>query len=98
MARSGHDRDPGRACRGLRPRGIGASNCIPNATHHPKPALLCLYGLDLWAFPMHFWDPMMNRVACTGFCALESALVSRAGGMMFTTIITMTTRTRGASG
>jgi hypothetical protein len=47
---------------------------------------------------MHFWDPMMNRFARFDLCALESAAVSRAGGMMFTTIITMTTRTRGASG
>jgi hypothetical protein len=52
----------------------------------PKPA------------PVHFWDPMMSRLTNTGNRALESAAMPRAGGMMITTIITMTTRERGAFG
>jgi hypothetical protein len=47
---------------------------------------------------MHFWDPMMSRLTNTCDRALESAAMSRAGGMMITTIITMTTRERGAFG
>ena len=47
---------------------------------------------------VHFWDPMLNRFVRTGTRALESAAVPLAGGMMFTTIITMTTRKRGAFG
>jgi hypothetical protein len=47
---------------------------------------------------MHFWDPMMSRLTNTGDRALESAAMPRAGGMMITTIITMTTRERGAFG
>jgi hypothetical protein len=47
---------------------------------------------------MHFWDPMMSRLTNTGNRALESAAMPCAGGMMITTIITMTTRERGAFG
>jgi hypothetical protein len=47
---------------------------------------------------MHFWDPMMSRLTNTGDRALEGAAMPRAGGMMITTIITMTTRERGAFG
>jgi hypothetical protein len=54
--------------------------------------------VDLIAHSMHFWDPMLNRYPCTGFRALESAAMSLAGSMTFTTIIITTTRTRGASG
>jgi hypothetical protein len=41
---------------------------------------------------------MLNRFVRTGTRALESAAMPLAGGMMFTTIITMTTRKRGAFG
>lgn len=47
---------------------------------------------------MHFWDPMLNRFARTAISALESAAMPLASSMMFTTIITMTTRKRGAFG
>jgi len=47
---------------------------------------------------MHFWDPMLSRLTNTGNCALESAAMPRAGSMTITTIITMTTRERGAFG
>jgi hypothetical protein len=47
---------------------------------------------------VHFWDPMMSQFVRTRFSALESAAMLRAGGTMFTTIITMTTRMRGAIG
>jgi hypothetical protein len=47
---------------------------------------------------MHFWDPMLSRLTNTGNRALESAAMPHAGGMMITTIITMTTRERGAFG
>jgi len=56
----------------------------------------------LWVDPppvrVHFWDPMMSRLTNTGNSALESAAMPRAGSMMITTIITMTTRERGAFG
>jgi len=54
--------------------------------------------VDATAAAMHFWDPMMSRLTNTGDRALESAAMTRAGGMMITTIITMTTRERGAFG
>lgn len=54
--------------------------------------------VDAEASPMHFWDPMLSRLTNTGNRALESAAMPRAGGMMITTIITMTTRERGAFG
>ena len=54
--------------------------------------------VDAEATPMHFWDPMLSRLTNTGNRALESAAMLRAGGMMITTIITMTTRERGAFG
>ncbi len=41
---------------------------------------------------------MLNRFVRTGISALESAAMLLAGSMMFTTIITMTTRERGAFG
>jgi hypothetical protein len=41
---------------------------------------------------------MLNHFVRTDTSALESAAMSFAGSMMFTTIITMTTRRRGASG
>ena len=48
---------------------------------------------------MHFWDPMMSRLTNTGDRALvQSAATPCAGSMMITTIITMTTRERGAFG
>jgi hypothetical protein len=47
---------------------------------------------------MHFWDPMLSRLTNTGDRALHSAAVPRAGSMMITTIMTMTTRERGAFG
>jgi hypothetical protein len=54
--------------------------------------------LDLQGASVHFWDPMLNRFVRTGSRALESAAMALAGSMMFTTIITMTTRKRGAFG
>jgi hypothetical protein len=69
---------------------------------------ICHGGSDFFAFAplrvdasaaaMHFWDPMMSRLTNTGDCALESAAMPCAGIMMITTIITMTTRERGAFG
>ena len=41
---------------------------------------------------------MLTRFIRTGFQALESAAMPLAGSMTFTTIITMTTRKRGALG
>jgi hypothetical protein len=54
--------------------------------------------VDARVAPMHFWDPMMSRLTNTGDRALKSAAMPRAAGMMITTIITMTTRERGAFG
>jgi hypothetical protein len=54
--------------------------------------------VDQYSHPVHFWDPMLTRFIRTGFHALESAAMPLAGSMMFTTIITTTTRMRGASG
>jgi len=54
--------------------------------------------VDARAAAMHFWDPMLSRLTNTGNRALESAAMPRAGTMMITTIITMTTRERGAFG
>jgi hypothetical protein len=54
--------------------------------------------VDAPAAPVHFWDPMMSRLTNTGDRALKGAAMPRAGGMMITTIITMTTRERGAFG
>jgi len=85
----------------------------PSAATSPVPGRIELYpiyhgGSDFFAYaplwvdvtaaPMHFWDPMMSRQTNTGDSALESAAMPRAGGMMITTIITMTTRERGAFG
>ena len=53
--------------------------------------------VDAAQHAVHFWDPMMSRLENTGVSALPSATVSRAA-MMFMTIITITTRTRGAIG
>ena len=47
---------------------------------------------------VHFWDPMLSRQTNTGDRALESAAMPFAGGMTITTIMTMTTRERGAFG
>jgi hypothetical protein len=47
---------------------------------------------------MHFWDPMLSRLTNTGNRALESAAMPFARGMMMITIITTTTRMRGAIG
>lgn len=47
---------------------------------------------------MHFWDPMLNRFTLANHCALNSAAKPLAGSMTITTIITTTTRMRGASG
>ena len=46
---------------------------------------------------MHFWDPMLSRPTNTGNRALESAAMPFARGMMIT-IMTTTTRMRGALG
>jgi hypothetical protein len=54
--------------------------------------------VDLPAAPVHFWDPMLSRLTNTGNRALESVAMPFASGMMITTIITMTTRERGAFG
>jgi hypothetical protein len=54
--------------------------------------------VDLADSSVHFWDPMLSRLTNTGNCALESAAMPRAAGMTITTIITMTTRERGAFG
>jgi hypothetical protein len=54
--------------------------------------------VDAPAADRHFWDPMMSRLTNTGDRALESAPMPCAGSMMITTIITMTTRERGAFG
>jgi hypothetical protein len=54
--------------------------------------------VDLQGASVHFWDPMLNRFVRTGVSALESAAIPLAGSMMFTTIITMTMRKRGAFG
>ena len=54
--------------------------------------------LDPDASCVHFWDPMMNRLASTAQRALNSAAMSRAGAMLMIMTITTTTRTRGANG
>ncbi len=54
--------------------------------------------VDLQGSSVHFWDPMLNRFARTVVSALESAAMPLASSMMFATIITMTTRKRGAFG
>jgi hypothetical protein len=69
---------------------------------------ICHGRSDFFAFPplwvdaqgalLHFWDPMMSRLTNTGNRALKSAAMPRAASMMITTIITMTTRLRGAFG
>jgi len=53
--------------------------------------------VDLAAAPVHFWDPMLSRLTNTVNFALESAAMPFARSMM-TTIITMITPMRGASG
>jgi hypothetical protein len=57
-----------------------------------------LLWVDASGVSVHFWDPMQSRLTNTGNRALESAAMPRAGGMMITTIITITTRERGAFG
>ena len=54
--------------------------------------------VDLARPSVHFWDPMLSRQTNTGDRALESAAMPFAGGMTITTIMTMTTRERGAFG
>jgi hypothetical protein len=54
--------------------------------------------VDLRDASVHFWDPMLSRQTNTGDRALPSAAMPRAGSMMITTIMTMTTRERGAFG
>ena len=54
--------------------------------------------VDLLVASVHFWDPMLSRQTNTGDRALESAAMPFAGGMTITTIMTMTTRERGAFG
>ena len=54
--------------------------------------------VDLSTASVHFWDPMLSRQTNTGDRALESAAMPFAGGMTITTIMTMTTRERGAFG
>ena len=54
--------------------------------------------VDLARASVHFWDPMLSRQTNTGDRALESATIPFAGGMTITTIMTMTTRERGAFG
>jgi hypothetical protein len=53
--------------------------------------------VDRAAAPVHFWDPMLSRLTNTRTFALDSASMPFARSMM-TTIITMTTPMRGASG
>lgn len=97
MARFAPDQTPGSDGRILHPNASVKLYPICNRTDKICPSFSLV--LDPAVPPMHFWDPMMNRFARTGLTALESATVSRAVSMMFTTIIiTMTTRTRGASG
>jgi len=54
--------------------------------------------VDLPTASVHFWDPMLSRQTNTGDRALPSAAMPHAGGMTITTIMTMTTRERGAFG
>jgi hypothetical protein len=54
--------------------------------------------VDPRALPVHFWDPMLSRQNNSGTFALQSAAMPFARGMMITTIMTMTTRKRGAFG
>ena len=54
--------------------------------------------LDPRPLAVHFWDPMMNRFASATLRALDSAAMSRAGGMLMIMTIITTTRMRGASG
>jgi len=54
--------------------------------------------VDLRAASVHFWDPMLSRQTNTGDRALESAAMPFAGSITITTIMTMTTRERGAFG
>ena len=68
--------------------------CHVNAEN---PAISPLW-VDAPAARVHFWDPMMSRLTNTGNCALESAAMLCAGSMTITTIMTMTTRERGAFG
>jgi hypothetical protein len=56
------------------------------------------WRVDLQGASVHFWDPMLNRFVRTGVSALESAEMPFAGSMTMMTIITMTTRERGAFG
>lgn len=46
---------------------------------------------------MHFWDPMLSRLTNTGDRALSGAAMPLARSMMIT-IMTTTTRMRGALG
>ena len=70
----------------------------PICHEHGEIFNLLTLRLDPDGSSVHFWDPMMNRLASTAQRALNSAAMSRAGTMLMIMTITTTTRMRGANG